>query len=811
MNHGSLVIMALSLALAAFSSSASETANERLWYQHPGKEWNSQAIHLGNGYFGASFFGGVQQEQFTLGEKSFWSGGPGDSTNNTYGIVPGGKDHIAEIRRLIVDGKIAEADGLYAKHMMGDYSRFGGLSTVGSLYLNFERHDGAVTHYVRELDLHQAIGSVSYELQGVRYRREYFCSYPARALVMRISCDKPGALGFDLGIDVAHKKRGPAIKVSPEQGLWELSGNLDDNNRAYRVKITVMPEGGTLTSSTNHGGLLLVKGASAATILYTVATEYLLQPPAYRGADPEAITAGVLKKLERRHYAAIRAEHVADYQRLYLRTRFHLDGGKPERESLPTDQRWAFYAKHDYADIGLKEAAFNFGKYLLISASRPGALPSGLQGPWSTHYAAPWSANYQININIPLIYMPGNALGLSECNVPFLEWIEALVKPGREVAKAYYGTRGWVGHATGNIWGYASPGLDLEWGPFPCGAAWECRHLWEQYEFSQDRAYLKNHAYPVMKEAAEFWLENLTEYQGSLMAIPAVSAEQRSPKGFLLPAMQDVVFVGDLFDNVVKASKALGVDTEFREQVGRARARLMALKIGRLGQLQEWVEDVDDPNCHHRHFMHLAAVQPGQQINPRTDKALAEAARISMNLRGDGDNAQRLDPGYSKLKWSCTHCGAPADPYIGGNWSRAWKCWIWARLLDGDRADKIFSELIGEAGMENLCTYQQMPPSSTPWQLDGSVSTPGFIAEMLVQSQHGEIELLPALPAVWPAGQVKGLRVRGGFEVDLKWKGGKLQEAILRSITGTACSVRYGQKQVNVTLKPGTQKKVPVK
>ncbi len=800
MKHCKLIGLIFSLSLAAIRAETAATSNERLWYQQPGKEWNSQALHLGNGWFGASFFGGVKQEQFTLGEKTFWTGGPGDSTNNAYGIVPGGKDHIAEIRRLIVGGKIGEADARFAQRMRGDYSRFGALSTVGSLYLNFEGHDGAVTNYVRELDLQQAIGSVGYEIQGVHYRREYFCSYPARALILRISCDKPGALGFDLGIDVAHKKRPPVINVSPEQGLWELSGNLDDNNRPYRVKIKVVPEGGTLAASPRNGGLLLVNGATAATILYTVATDYLLSPPAYRGADPEAITAGVLKKQEGQSYQAIRAGHVADYQRLYLRTRLHLDGGIPARESLSTDQRWAFYAKHDYADIGLKEAAFNFGKYLLISASRPGALASGIQGPWSNHYAAPWSGNYQININIPLLYMPGNALGLSECNEPFLAWIEALVIPGREVAKAYYGTRGWVGHATGNIWGYASPGADIEWGAFPSGAAWECRHLWEHYEFTLDHTYLKNQAYPVMKEAAEFWLENLTEYQGSLIAIPAVSAEQKSPKGFLLPPMQDVIFVGDLFDNVVKASKVLGVDAAFREKVVQARMRLMPLKVGRLGQLQEWVEDVDDPNCHHRHFMQLLAVHPCQQINPHSDTSLAEAARVSMNLRGDGENAQRLDPNYARLKCACTHCGAPADAYIGGNWSRAWKCWIWARLLDGSRADKIFSELIGEAGMENLCTYQQTPspPNGKPMQLDGSVTTPGFIAEMLMQSQHGEIDLLPALPKAWPTGSVKGLRARGGFTLDIEWKDGKVTNYRIASSEPREVRVRLNSEVITV-------------
>jgi alpha-L-fucosidase 2 len=238
--------------------------------------------------------------------------------------------------------------------------------------------------------------------------------------------------------------------------------------------------------------------------------------------------------------------------------------------------------------------------------------------------------------------------------------------------------------------------------------------------------------------------------------------------------MQDVVFVGDLFDNVLQASEILRADPEFRTRVAQARARLTPLKIGRLGQLQEWVEDVDDPNCKHRHFMHLAAVHPCQQINPHTQPALAEAARTSMNLRGDGDNATRLDPNYPHLSCACTHCGMPADPYIGGNWSRAWKCWLWARLLDGDRADKIFSELIGEAGMENLCTYQQMPPKKTPMQIDGSVTTPGFIVEMLVQSHNREIELLPALPKSWASGSISGVRARGGFVVNVEWRGGKV-------------------------------------
>jgi alpha-L-fucosidase 2 len=760
-------------------------ANERLWYRHPAADWDSQALHLGNGWFGASFFGGVARERFALGEKTFWTGGPGDAADNDYGIVPGGREHIAEIRRLILEGRIPEADALWSRTMQGDRTRFGALSTVGDLFLDFEGHEGPAANYLRALDLRRAVGSVSYELAGVRYHREYFCSHPARALVMRIACDRPGGLTFAVGVGPAHRERGPVVTVAPARGLWELGGRIDDNNRPYRVKILVRPEGGSLVEAGGEGGApgrrLGVRGAGAVTVVYTVATDYLQRPPLYRGADPEAITAGVLAKLESRDYASLRDEHVADYQGLYGRTRLRLAGGRPDREELPTDERWRFFAGHDYADLGLKELVFNLGKYLIVAASRPGSLPAGLQGPWSCHYRAPWNGNYQININIPLIYAAGNVLGLSECNRPFLDWIRASVIPGRAVARAYYGTGGWVSHATGNIWGHVAPGDDIEWGAFPSGAAWECRHLWEQYEFTGDEAGLRE-AYPAMKEAAQFWLENLAERRGALVAIPAVSAEHRSPKGFLLPPMQDIILVRDLFDNTARAAEILGLDPEFRERLVRTRERLVPLAIGRLGQLQEWVEDVDDPNCHHRHFMQLLAVHPCGQIDPHSNPALAAAARVSMNLRGDGDDAQRLAPGYRATACSCRHCGEPADPHIGGNWSRAWKCWIWARLLDGDRAEKIFSEMIGEAGMENLCGYQQVPDGRRPMQLDGSATAPGFMAEMLLQSRHGEIHLLPALPKAWAGGgEVAGLCARGNVTVDIAWKDGRVTAYRLRA------------------------------
>jgi alpha-L-fucosidase 2 len=452
----------------------------------------------------------------------------------------------------------------------------------------------------------------------------------------------------------------------------------------------------------------------------------------------------------------------------------------------------------------LKVLAFNVGRYLLIAASRPGSLPSGLQGAWNANYAAQWSGNYQVNINIPLIYMGGASLGLAACNEPFMDWIEAQAVPGREVARAYYGTKGWVTNATGNIWGHAANGLDLEWGLFPSGAAWLCRHLWEQFQFTGDKGFLRTRAYPVICDAALFWLENLQDHKGELVAIPSVSAEQRSVNGFLEIPYQDIVFIRDLFRNTLKAAAALGKRDAFTKRVTNALSRLAPLRIGKHGQLQEWLPDIDDPMCRHRHFMHLSALHPCDEIDVRKDTALADAIRVSMNMRGDGSNKERLDPRYND-RWpcSCRHVGSPRDEHIGGNWSRSWKIWLWARLFDGDRADKILGELIGEAGMENMCQYQQVPPNRTPMQLDGAITTPGAMTELLVQSHLDVLELLPALPSAWATGKIEGVRTRFGLDVTIEWRSGQLVRAVITAKRGGEHLVRYGDRERSVQFERG--------
>lgn len=779
----------------------STAPNETLWYRHPAVDWNKQVLHLGNGFVGASFHGNILEERISISEKSFWTGGPADGTTPRYGIREGGRDVVAQLRNLILTGRIEEADALASQRFMGDYSYFGGLSTLGHLSIKTGHDTEKATDYIRALHLPTATGSVTYTVGGTKFTRTMVCSYPDRVLAVNIKASTPGAISLVIRQELAHTKRNPTVTVDATRGTIDIDGNIDDNNRPYAVGIRILHKDGTLAASGSDG--IVVSGASEVTILHALATNYKLEPPFYRGAAPRPAVNKWLLAATKRGFAGLHRRHVKDVTTLYNKTKLTLEPSVPAIERIPTDERWKRYASGDTRDIGLKVLAFNVGRYLLIAASRPGALPSGLQGAWNANYSAQWSGNYQVNINIPLIYMGGAAVGLASCNEPFMDWIEAQSIPGAAVARAYYGTDGWVTNATGNIWGHAANGLDLEWGLFPSGAAWLCRHLWEQYQFTGDVTFLRK-AYPVICKASLFWLENLQEHKGELVAVPSVSAEQRSANGFLEIPYQDIVFIRDLFRNTLKAANVLRKSNAFTKRITSALARLAPLRVGKYGQLQEWLPDIDDPMCRHRHFMHLSALHPCDEIDVRKDTALADAIRVSMNMRGDGSNKERLDPKYTD-KWpcKCRHVGSPRDEHIGGNWSRSWKVWLWARLFDGDRADKILGELIGEAGMENMCQYQQVPPNRTPMQLDGAITTPGAMTELLVQSHLDTLELLPALPTSWQSGQITGVCTRFGWDVNLTWKSGKLVSALIIAKRDGERVVRHGDKELTVKLERG--------
>jgi alpha-L-fucosidase 2 len=738
--------------------------DKTLWYITPGNDWTSQSLHIGNGYMGASFYGGVEKEQFDIAEKTFWTGGPNVTPDYNYGIIDGGKDHIGEIRNAIVNNRIAESDSLVRKYMKGNYNGFGYFSKVGNLIIEFPQI-GKPTDYVRGLNLDKALGFVQYKINDVNYSREYFCSYPDKVMAIRLSADKKGRLNFSIYQEMEYKVE--TINILHDNEMV-ISGLIEASGLKYCARIKILNSGGEITS---EQGKFEVKNADNVTILYTVATEYDAKAPMYKGVSPFEKTGRVISKIAADTYESIKTRHVLDYQALFNRVSFSL-AGDSKLETLPTNERVDQLKGGMTDDSALKALWFNFGRYLLISASRPGTLPSTLQGVWNGMTKSAWSGNYQSNINLQEMYWGAGPTNLPECQEAYIEWVENQLEPGHKVAQAYYGTKGWVHHATGNIWGFAAPGTDLKWGMYPVGGVWHCRHLWDQYDFIRDYNYLKNRAYPIMKDAALFCLENLMMYDGSYVLTPSSSAEhgieikeelpvaystvngeQDAHKLYTYPAFQDVEMVYDLFTNVMKASAILKTDNEFCSRISEARNKLMKLRVGKYGQLQEWVIDADNPRDHHRHIAHLYALYPGEMITPTKTPELFQAAKKSLNMRGEG---------FLRDRWY----------YAGGNWSMAWRIACWTRLLDGERAMKIYNLMIKENGFGNMMTAQV-----NNMQVDATMATPGLFAEMIMQSHDGFIHLLPAIPSEWPEGEVKGLVARGGYKVNIWWKNGQLEKA----------------------------------
>ena len=776
-----VLLLAAGCAMISTGSSRTEPGALCLWYRQPATNW-MEALPVGNGRVGAMIFGGVAQEQLQLNEDSLWSGAPQDADN------PEALQALPEIRRLLFEGKYAEAQilangtlickGRGSARGRGARAAYGSYQTLGDLKLDFGNGtNGVFTNYIRTLDLDSAVAGVSYQCDGVRFEREVFASYPDQVLVMRLAANKPGALNF-----TATLSRPEAAEVSaagPNELLMhgQLWSGTNWDGMKYAARLRVINTGGEVAT---NGPALQVKGADNVVLLFAAATDYRMQLPDWRQGDPQAKTGEQINAAAAKSYRQLKSAHVADYRKLFRRVR--LDLGGTGTAKLPTDERLRAVAAGG-KDPALTALYFQYGRYLMISSSRPGSMPANLQGLWCHTIQSPWNCDYHANINLQMLYWPVDVANLEECFEPFERYVEFLTGPGARTAKVHYGARGWTVHTLANVWGFTSPSESPAWGLSPSAGAWLSQNLWDHFAFWRDTNYLRR-VLPVLRGSAEFTLDWLVENPttGKLVAGPAPSPENRfiAPDGQQVslcmgPAVEQEI-AWDAFNNYLSAVRVLKTDEPTVLEVKKAQVQLAGLHIGKDGRLMEWPEEFPEVEPGHRHIAHLFALHPGREITLRGTPELAAAARKSMEFR---------------LAHGSGHTG----------WSRAWIVNFWARLGEGDLAWENLQTLLARSTQPNLLD------THPPFQLDGNCGGTVGICEMLLQSHAGEIQLLPALPKAWPTGSVKGLRARGGYELDIAWRDGRLASVTVRNKNGRArCRMRYRDKLVTVSVAPGKSK-----